>query len=188
MSFFSRFSLSLSLSLSLRSVRLFLSWAPFSFSSSSLFASDARIWIHTARSSIIMHCYCPQRHEGVCAFNASGDRRTASEYNVDRHECHDRDEQWAFPMRFSAVPRPPIATAKNFPGCFRDKFQIRRYRRPIGFPMGSCCIRCAEKGAWYGVRRKLIVTWINFSFYFLARGVLNFMFETRVHQILDFSN
>lgn len=43
--------------------------------SSSLFASDARIWIHTGHSSIIMHCYCSERHEGVCAFNASGDRR-----------------------------------------------------------------------------------------------------------------
>lgn len=27
-------------------------------------------------------------------------------YNTDRHECHDRDEQWALPMRFS-VPPPP---------------------------------------------------------------------------------
>lgn len=38
-----------------------------------LFATDARIWIHTAHSSIIMHCYCPKRHEEACAFNASGD-------------------------------------------------------------------------------------------------------------------
>lgn len=91
--------------------RLFSSRAPSSFSSSSLFASDPRIWIHTARfQHYCMHCYCPERHEGVCALNASGDGRTAYsvEYNVDRHECHDRDEQCAFPMRFSAVPRPPV--------------------------------------------------------------------------------
>lgn len=70
-----------------------------------LFATDARIWIHTAHSSIIMHCYCPERHEEVCALNASGG---------DRHECHDRDEQWALPMTGSLHTQP-----KNFLACFQ---------------------------------------------------------------------
>lgn len=43
-------------------------------------------------------------------------------YNADRHECHDRDEQWALPMRFSV----PLRQAKNFLACFRDKSRIRR--------------------------------------------------------------
>ena len=33
-------------------------------------------------------------------------------YNVDRHECHDRDEQWAFTMRLSAILALPLRREK----------------------------------------------------------------------------